>query len=207
MFRFALRLIRPYTGWLIIVIVAMLIETAMSLASPWPLKIVLDSVLDARQPPEWLIWIFGADPDRMAVLKAAVVVTIAISLAQGTASYLDSYYSSNIGQWIGHDLRQTMYAHLQRLSMSYYDRNQVGPLVSTLTDDINAVQDFISTSLLKILVDLLTIGRRSSSRTGCPRSAASISSSCWTKGASSSAAPMTNCARAAVCTRGLWRRG
>ena len=41
--------------------------------------------------------------------------------------------------------------------MSYYDRQQVGPLVSTITDDINAVQDFISTSLLKILVDLLTI--------------------------------------------------
>jgi len=157
MFRFALRLIKPYTRWLVIVIVAMLIETAMSLASPWPLKIVLDSVLDARTAPGWLVWLLGAEPDRLAVLKAAVVATVAIALAQGAGSYLNSYYSSNIGQWIGHDLRQRMYAHLQRLSMSYYDRQQVGPLVSTITDDINAVQDFISTSLLKILVDLLTI--------------------------------------------------
>jgi len=157
MFRFALRLIRPYTLWLVIVVVAMLIETSMSLASPWPLKIVLDSVLDARAAPEWLVWFFGAEPDRMAVLKAAVIATVTIALAQGAGSYLNSYYSSNIGQWIGHDLRQKMYAHLQRLSMSYYDRQQVGPLVSTITDDINAVQDFISTSLLKILVDLLTI--------------------------------------------------
>jgi subfamily B ATP-binding cassette protein MsbA len=157
MFRFALRLIRPYTFWLVIVIVAMLIETTMSLASPWPLKIVLDSVLDARAAPGWLVWLLGAEPDRLAVLKAAVIATVAIALAQGAGSYLNSYYSSNIGQWIGHDLRQRMYAHLQRLSMSYYDRQQVGPLVSTITDDINAVQEFISTSLLKILVDLLTI--------------------------------------------------
>ena len=157
MFRFALRLIRPYTSWLVIVIVAMLIETTMSLASPWPLKIVLDSVLDAKGAPGWIVWLFGGEPDRLAVLKAAVIATVAIALAQGAGNYLNSYYSSNIGQWIGHDLRQRMYAHLQRLSMSYYDRQQVGPLVSTITDDINAVQEFISTSLLKILVDLLTI--------------------------------------------------
>jgi ABC-type multidrug transport system fused ATPase/permease subunit len=157
MFRFALRLIKPYTTWLVIVVVAMAIETAMSLASPWPLKIVLDSVLDARAAPGWVMWLLGASPDRLLVLKAAVIATVGIALAQGAGSYLNSYYSSNIGQWIGHDLRQTMYAHLQRLSMSYYDRQQVGPLVSTITDDINAVQDFISTSLLKILVDFLTI--------------------------------------------------
>jgi subfamily B ATP-binding cassette protein MsbA len=157
MLRFALRLIKPYTTWLVIVVLAMLIETAMSLASPWPLKIVLDSVIDARAAPGWVVWFLGAEPGRMALLKAAVIATVVIALAQAAGSYLNSYYSSNIGQWIGHDLRQTMYAHLQRLSMSYYDRQQVGPLVSTITDDINAVQDFISTSLLKILVDLLTI--------------------------------------------------
>src|SRR6187455_2754433 len=121
MFRFALRLIKPYTTWLVIVMVAMLVETVMSLASPWPLKIVLDSVLDARAAPGWLVWLLGAEPGRLAVLKAAVIATVAIALAQGAGSYLNSYYSSNIGQWIGHDLRQRMYGHLQRLSMSYYD--------------------------------------------------------------------------------------
>ena len=38
--------------------------------------------------------------------------------------------------------------------MSYYDKQQVGPLISTITDDINAVQDFASTSLLDILIDV-----------------------------------------------------
>ena len=40
-----LELIRPYRGWLIIVFVAMLIETAMSIAAPWPLKIIIDNVV------------------------------------------------------------------------------------------------------------------------------------------------------------------
>ena len=48
MLRFSIRLVRPYWRWLIVVAVAMLVETAMGLASPWPLKIVLDSVFDGR---------------------------------------------------------------------------------------------------------------------------------------------------------------
>ena len=80
-----------------------------------------------------------------------------IALLQAGSAYLDAYYTVSIGQWIAHDLRQSVYAHLQRLSMSYYDKQQVGPLISTITDDINAVQDFASTSLLDILIDVLTI--------------------------------------------------
>ena len=73
------------------------------------------------------------------------------------SSYLTAYNTVSIGQSIAHDLRQSVYAHLQRLSMSYYDRQQTGPLISTITDDINAIQDFISTSVLDIVVDGLTI--------------------------------------------------
>ena len=156
MLSFAGRLIRPYRGPVAIVILAMLFETAMSLASPWPLKIVLDSVLGDVPVPAWLAW-WGPSDNRLGLLNVAAIATVVIAVLQASGAYLNSFYSSHIGQWIAHDLRQTMYAHLQRLSMSYYDRQQVGPLVSTITDDINAVQDFISTSLLKILVDGLTI--------------------------------------------------
>ena len=157
MFRFALRLVRPYWKWLLIVLGAMLIETAMSLASPWPLKIVLDSVFDAKPMPAASPGSSVRTRDRLRSLNVAVVATVAIALLQAGSAYLNAYYSVSIGQWIAHDLRQSVYAHLQRLSMSYYDRQQVGPLISTITDDINAVQDFVSTSLLDILIDILTI--------------------------------------------------
>src|SRR6185436_19097917 len=135
----------------------MLLETAMSLASPWPLKIVLDSVLDAQPMPAALAWLAGGSGDRLELLNVAVVATVVIAVLQAGSAYLAAYYTVSIGQWIAHDLRQSIYAHLQRLSMSYYDRHQIGPLISTITDDVNAVQDFVSTSLLDILIDSLTI--------------------------------------------------
>jgi ABC-type multidrug transport system fused ATPase/permease subunit len=143
--------------WVVLVLGAMLLETAMSLASPWPLKIVLDSVLDGRPMPAALAWLAGGSGDRLALLNVAVVATVVIAVLQAASAYLNAYYTVSIGQWIAHDLRQSIYAHLQRLSMSYYDRHQIGPLISTITDDVNAVQDFVSTSLLDILIDSLTI--------------------------------------------------
>ncbi len=157
MFRFSLRLVRPYSTWLLIVSGAMLVETAMSLAAPWPLKIVLDSVLDAAPPPVSWQWLTGAAPDRFMLLNMAAVATVLIALLQAGSAYLAAYYTVSIGQSIAHDLRQSVYAHLQRLSMSYHEHQQLGPLISTITDDINAVQDFASTSLLDIVIDTLTV--------------------------------------------------
>ena len=157
MIAFALRLVRPYWKWLSIVLGAMLVETAMGLASPWPLKIVLDSVFDVKPMPSAFAWLAGDSADRLVRLNVAAGLTVAIALLQAASSYLNAYYTVSIGQWIAHDLRHSVYGHLQRLSMSYYDKQQVGPLISTITDDINAVQDFVSTSMLDLLVDGLTI--------------------------------------------------
>src|SRR6185503_8654668 len=121
------------------------------------LKIVLDSVFDSKPMPSAFAWLVGNHADRMARLNVAVMLTVAIAILQAVSSYLNAYFTVSIGQWIAHDLRHSVYAHLQRLLMSYYDKQQVGPLISTITDDINAVQDFASTSLLDIVIDVLTI--------------------------------------------------
>jgi len=157
MLRFSAGLIRPYLKWLLIVAGAMVIEIAMGLAAPWPLKIVLDSVFGETPLPSAFAWLAGGDLDRLARLNVAVVATIAIALLQAASAYVNAYYTVSIGQWIAHDLRLSVYSHLQRLSMSYYDKQQMGPLISTITDDINAVQEFASTSLLDIAIDVLTI--------------------------------------------------
>jgi len=157
MFAFSLRLVAPYWKWLAIVIATMVVEIVMTLASPWPLKIVLDSVFGAEPIPPVFAWFTGPVTDRLALLNIAVGATVVIALLQAAGAYLNAYYTVSIGQWIAHDLRQSVYAHLQRLSLSYYDRHQVGPLISTITDDIDAVQEFISTSLLDLVIDSLTI--------------------------------------------------
>jgi ABC-type multidrug transport system fused ATPase/permease subunit len=82
---------------------------------------------------------------------------VLIALIGACASYIDNYYTESVGQWVAHDLRMRTYHHLQRLSLGYYNTHQTGTLLSTITTDIETIQDFASSSTLDILIDLLTI--------------------------------------------------
>jgi ABC-type multidrug transport system fused ATPase/permease subunit len=154
-----LQLIHPYRGWLAIVFVAMLVETVMSLAAPWPLKVVIDNVVGEHQLPEWLAWLrdFPLAQSRMGLALLAALGTVVIAVLGAIASYIDNYYTESVGQWVAHDLRIRVYDHLHRLSLTFYDKQQTGPLLSTITSDVATVQDFASSATLGILVDLLTI--------------------------------------------------
>jgi ABC-type multidrug transport system fused ATPase/permease subunit len=152
-------LIRPYRSWLAIILFAMIVETAMSLAGPWPLKIVLDSAVGHHPLPEWLVRLLGpriAD-HKMALAAAAAGGLVLIALLGSIATYVDNYYTESVGQYVANDLRMRVYHHLDRLSLAYYDTQQTGNLLSTITTDIATIQNFASGATLGILVDLLTI--------------------------------------------------
>jgi len=152
-------LVRPYRGWLVVVFAAMMVETVMSLAAPWPLKLVLDDALGNHRLPEWLAWAhdYGFGRHTLGVALFAGVATIVIAGLSAVASYIDNYYTESIGQWVANDLRIRIYEHLHRLSLAYYDQAQTGTLLSTITNDVSTVQSFASASTLGILVDLMTI--------------------------------------------------
>ena len=160
MIRLIRELIRPYRGKLLIILAAMLVETAMSLASPWPLKIIIDNVIDHKKLPHLLDEVVRPLLDgghKLQVAGLAALAFIVIALIGALASYIDNYYTESVGQWVAHDLRMRTYHHLQRLSLGYYDTHQTGTLLSTITTDIETIQDFASSSTLDILIDLLTI--------------------------------------------------
>lgn len=159
MFRFVLELVQPYRKWLIVVFVAMLIETAMSIAAPWPLKIILDNVVGKHELPEFLKWLrdFSSGEHTLALAGVAALGVIVIAAIGAIAGYIDNYYTESVAQYVANDLRQRLYHHLQRLSLKYYDTHQIGNIVSTITSDVSTVQSFASTALLSILVDTLTI--------------------------------------------------
>jgi subfamily B ATP-binding cassette protein MsbA len=159
MTQLVLALTRPYRAWLAVVFGAMLVETLMSLASPWPLKIVLDNAINHRPLPEWLVWIhdLGIDRDTMGLALFAALATLAIAAIGALASYVDNDYTESVGQWVAHDLRMRIYDPLHRLSLKYYEDQSAGTLLSTMTSDVATVQDFASSSTLSILVDLMTI--------------------------------------------------
>jgi subfamily B ATP-binding cassette protein MsbA len=160
MLRLIRNLVRPYRGSLAVVLAAMLMETLASLAAPWPLKVVLDNVVAGKHLPQWLDGFVesalgGSGKTQIALL--AGIGFIAIAAIGALASYLDSYVSETVAQGVAHDLRMRTYHHLQRLSLSYYDKHRVGSSLSTLTSDIDTIQDFASSGTLGILVDILAV--------------------------------------------------
>ena len=160
MLKFVADLIRPYRGRLVLILLAMLVETLMSLAAPWPLKIILDSVVGNRKLEPWLRFFMGSGVEhgsKMHFAGIAALTFVLISITGAIASYIDNYYTESVGQYVAHDLRRRMYHHLQRLSLGYYNTHQTGTLLSTITTDIQTIQGFASSSTLDILIDLLTI--------------------------------------------------
>ena len=101
-----LALVRPYSAWwLLVVFIAMLVEIAMSLASPWPLKLVLDDALGNHQLPAWLAWAhdYGIGRHALGVALFAGIATVIIASIGAVATYIDNYYTTSIGQWVANE--------------------------------------------------------------------------------------------------------
>jgi len=153
-------LLKPYRSSLVIILAAMLVQTAMSVATPWPLKIILDNVVGEHELPLWLddfLRPFMTSGGKMQIAAAAAIATVLIALLGAAASYLANYYTTSVGQWVANDLRLRTYHHLQQLSLNYYNTHEMGTLLSTITADVQTIQNFASSTTLGILVDMFTI--------------------------------------------------
>jgi ATP-binding cassette, subfamily B, bacterial len=154
-----LKLLKPYSGTLLIALFAAIGEGIADLAGPWPLKIVFDDILKPKQNSGWLINLVHsmAGTDKFAILKIAAIGALVIAILGAVFSYLEKSSTTTVGQWVMHDLRRTLYAHIQRLSLSFHDESQTGDLISRVTSDIDTVQSFVTSGLLSVLVDLMTL--------------------------------------------------
>jgi len=152
-------LLRPHRTMLAIAFIAVLGEAATDLLEPWPLKIVFDYVFGTKQMPAWMSGLLHATfgVSKVAILHFAVLAVIVIALIGALSSYGEKYLTTSVGQWVMHDLRRVLYHHIQRLSLAYHDQKPTGDLISTVTADIDAIQDFISQALLGIVVNVQTL--------------------------------------------------
>ena len=150
---------RPYWKQLALAFVAVLGETFSDVLEPWPIKIVIDNILQSKKLPGWLAgFVSGAfGQNKLAVLNFAVAAVAGIAVVGAISSYVEKYLTTSVSQWVTHDLRRTLYNHIQRLSLAEYDKTQTGDLISRVTSDINAVQDFVNSALLGIIVNVLTL--------------------------------------------------
>ena len=152
-------LLRPHLKLLVIGFVGVLGEGVANLLEPWPLKVVLDNVLKSKPAQGWLnTWVLSTfGNNTLGVLNFAALAVLAIAIVGAGCSYVEKYVTTSVGQWVTHDLRRTLYSHIQRLSLAYHDHKQTGDLISRVTGDIDAIQSFIVSGLLDAMINSLTL--------------------------------------------------
>jgi ATP-binding cassette, subfamily B, bacterial len=155
-------LLKPHSRALALGFAAVIGEGIADLLEPWPLKIVLDNVLRSKPGHavhgwlnEWIAAVAGTN--QLSVLRFAAVAVLVIAVFGALCSWAEKSLTTTIGQWVMHDLRRTLYSHMQRLSIAYHDQKQTGDLISRVTTDIDAVQSFLASGLLGGLVNVVTL--------------------------------------------------
>lgn len=152
-------LLTPHKSALSFGLLAVIGEGIANLLEPWPLKLVLDEVLKPKASSSGLSnfvhRIVGAD--KMNVLYFACAAVLGIAIFDAICTYAEKYLTTSVGQWVTHELRRRLYAHIQRLSLAFHTETRTGDLISRVTDDIDSVQSFITSNMLGGLVDAITL--------------------------------------------------
>jgi ATP-binding cassette subfamily B protein len=153
------QLIRPHWKALFVAMLAVLGETFADILEPWPIKIVVDNLLQSkplRGPlAAFAFQFFGHDT--FAILNFALAAVILIAVVGAISAYTEKYLTTSVAQWVGHDLRRMMYQRIQRLSLAEHGESRTGDLLTRVTSDIDAIQDFITSALLGIVINVLTL--------------------------------------------------
>lgn len=144
--------LRPYRWRAALVLLLVAAGNGLALLMPWPLKLVVDHVLDVQPLPAWLA---AALPEALAepraLLTAAAVAAVLFEAASAALGFAENYVSIDAGQRMVNDLRADLYAHLQRLSLAFHSRQRVGDLIYRVLADTFAVQSLVMNGLLPAL--------------------------------------------------------
>jgi ATP-binding cassette, subfamily B, bacterial len=131
--------------------------TLTELLKPWPLKIIFDYVLLGKALPGYLAFMRGLlDSGRTTFLVTMAGAMVVMAVLIGVFTYLQVYVTSRIGNELVYTLRRTLFAHLQRLSLSFHNRTRSGEHMTKIVSDTNTLKDVFAESALTGSSHILT---------------------------------------------------
>ncbi|MBC8447299.1 MAG: ABC transporter ATP-binding protein [Chloroflexi bacterium] len=136
------RFLTPYWKTLLISAALLLVVTALELSPPLFQRTIVDEVIGTR------------DLARLGVIVGSLIGVYAL---QQLANAGDLYIRHALGQRFIFDLRVRLYGYLQRLSLSFFERTSTGELMSRVTNDVNALENFVTHGSALTAVDLLRL--------------------------------------------------
>jgi ABC-type multidrug transport system fused ATPase/permease subunit len=131
---------------------------ATQLLMPWPLKVVFDYILLGKRPPRALSVLHGLQGDqKIRALVAVSAAIVLLAVLRGLFSYLQLIITSSVGQKVVYAIRRELFAHLQRLSLSFHNRTRSGELLSKIAADTSTLRDIFADAALNLAGDMITI--------------------------------------------------
>jgi len=137
-----LQFLKPYYRQMLIALVFMIIVTAASVSGPYFVKLAIDD---------------GISKHNLGALRNIVLIYAVVSVVQWITNILRVRMMSRVGQHVLYDVRTAMFDHLQKLSLSFYNRYSVGRVITRVINDVGTLREFVTWATLAIIRDLLGI--------------------------------------------------
>ena len=137
----------PYRKLVVLAVMFGVIRYLIPLALPWTLKVLVDDFLSPR----------STHPRPRLELHLLMVCLIVLYVVYGLVSYWRSYLAGVAGHRLIFDLRRDLYQHIQRMSLSFFDRQRIGEVVARMTSDIASAQNFVGAAFVNTAMDLASI--------------------------------------------------
>ena len=134
--------LRPYRGRVALMFVGLLLATAAGLAPPYLAGRAIDSGILAGD---------------VAALDLIVVAFVAVAVIYAAATYLQTYMVGWVGTRVLQDLRRRVFSHLQSMSIGFFTRRQPGVLISRMTNDIEALNQLVTSGVVTMFSSTLTL--------------------------------------------------
>jgi ATP-binding cassette subfamily B protein len=131
-----LRYLRPHWKLAMVSVALILLGALFGLLLPWPLKFLVDNVLQGEPLPEFLAALLGTD--RTTLLIIAVVAGLLFTVVQSGLNVLDNYVNTKIDQSMILDFRSDLFRHAQRLSLAFHDQRRSGMLIYAINFQADA---------------------------------------------------------------------
>jgi ATP-binding cassette, subfamily B, bacterial len=143
-----LRYARPHRGAIGLLVATMAADIGLDLLKPWPLKLIVDNVLGHHPTPAAVTSIIPGTSDPHLLAAIAAAATVLIFLLSTSSSALYNYVSLRIGQLMVFELAADLFDHLQRLSLRFHSRRQLGDTIERVTGDAYCVSTLVTDALI-----------------------------------------------------------
>ena len=155
-----LRYVRPEWRGILTMLATIGLTTLVAVAQPWPMKLLVDNVLDHKRLPGWVHDVLGFLPGGAGshgLLLWIAIGSVAIFVTGTLIGMANTLLSVKVGQRMTYRLGADLFLHLQRLSLLFHSRRPVGDSIARVSGDSYSVQILVTGALLPALQSFVTL--------------------------------------------------